>query len=195
MKPLHLALLLVLPVSLARAQSRELEFTDPLALLRVVSETYAANPDSFHVESITETIDTNDLRRDWRKVYRTAIKGPGNLYRIETRSPFGSYIQDSDGKNEWVYLVEANIYVVRPLPQRWPQFPKLMVGGNNELNEAWNMRTWLETEASGNKRATHAARRPSLWKVNATLVTSSTLPATIARQLTIRTCGGIEPSG
>jgi outer membrane lipoprotein-sorting protein len=159
MKPLHLALLLVLPVSLARAQSRELEFTDPLALLRVVSETYAANPDSFHVESITETIDTNDLRRDWRKVYRTAIKGPGNLYRIETRSPFGSYIQDSDGKNEWVYLVEANIYVVRPLPQRWPQFPKLMVGGNNELNEAWNMRTWLETEASGNKRATHAARR------------------------------------
>jgi thiol-disulfide isomerase/thioredoxin len=154
MKPLHLALLLVLPVSLARAQSSELEFTDPLALLRVVSETYAANPDSFHVESITETIDTNDLRRDWRKVYRTAIKGPGNLYRIETRSPFGSYIQDSDGKNEWVYLVEANIYVVRPLPQRWPQFPKLMVGGNNEISEAWNMRTWLETEASGYKRAT-----------------------------------------
>jgi thiol-disulfide isomerase/thioredoxin/outer membrane lipoprotein-sorting protein len=154
MKPLHLALLLVLPVSLARAQSREPEFTDPLALLRVVSETYAASPDSFHVESITETINTNSLQRDWRKVYRTAIKGPDNLYRIETRSPFGSYIQDSDGKNEWVYLVEANIYVVRPLPQRWPQFPKLMVGGNNEISEAWNMRTFLEAEASGYKRAT-----------------------------------------
>jgi thiol-disulfide isomerase/thioredoxin/outer membrane lipoprotein-sorting protein len=154
MKPLHLALLLVLPVSLARAQSSQPEFTDPLALLRVVSETYAANPDTFHVESITETVSNNDLHREWRKVYRTAIKGPNNLYRIETRSPFGSYIQDSDGKNEWVYLVEADIYVVRPLPQRWPQFPKLMVGGNNEISEAWNMRTFLEAEASGYKRAT-----------------------------------------
>jgi cytochrome c biogenesis protein CcmG/thiol:disulfide interchange protein DsbE len=154
MKPLHLAFLLSLPVSLVRAQSGQPEFTDPLALLRVVSETYAANPDTFHVESITETVSDNDLHREWRKVYRTAIKGPDNLYRIETRSPFGSYIQDSDGKNEWVYLVEANMYVVRPVPQRWPQFPKIMSGGNEELREAWNMRTWLETEASGYARAT-----------------------------------------
>jgi thiol-disulfide isomerase/thioredoxin len=154
MKPLHLALLLVLPVSLAWAHSRQPEFTDPLALLRVVSETYAANPDTFQVESISETVNNDNLHREWRKVYRTAIKGPDNLYRIETRSPFGSYIQDSDGKNEWVYLVEAKLYVVRPVPQRWPQFPKIMVGGNNEPGEAWNMRTRLETEASGYKQAT-----------------------------------------
>src|SRR3984957_5586694 len=98
-------------IARAGAQSSQPEFTDPLALLRVVSDTYASNPDTFHVESITETVSNNDLHREWRKVYRTAIKGPNNLYRIETRSPFGSYIQDSDGKNEWVYLVEADIYV------------------------------------------------------------------------------------
>jgi thiol-disulfide isomerase/thioredoxin len=142
-----------LPLSMARAESSQ-EFTDPLALLSVVSETYAANPDTFHLESITETVNSNELQRDWRKVYRTAIKGPDNLYRIETRSPFGSYIQVSDGKNEWVYLVEAQLYVVRPLPQRWPQFAKVRVGGNSEPAEAWNMRIWLETEARGYKHAT-----------------------------------------
>lgn len=152
MRPVHLVLSMLLPLSMARAQSSQ-EFIDPLALLKVVSETYAANPDTFHLESITETVNSNDLQKDWRKVYRTAIKGPDNLYRIETRSPFGSYIQDSDGKNEWVYLIEAQMYVVRPLPQRWPQFAKISVGGSSELGEAWNMRIWLETEARGYKRA------------------------------------------
>jgi hypothetical protein len=57
-----------------------------------------------------------DLRHDWPKVYQTAIKGQGNLYRIETRSPFGSFIQDSDGTNEWIYLAEANRYEKHPVP-------------------------------------------------------------------------------
>jgi thiol-disulfide isomerase/thioredoxin/outer membrane lipoprotein-sorting protein len=148
------AISLLFIASLAPAQPPQQEFTDPLTLLAAVSETYAANPDSFHVESITETVQNNDLQREWRKVYRTAIKGPGNLYRIETRSPFGSYIQDSDGTNEWVYMVEAKMYVVRPLPQRWPQFPKIMSVGNDELSQAWQMRTWLEAEARGYKHAT-----------------------------------------
>jgi thiol-disulfide isomerase/thioredoxin len=151
MRPAHLVLSMLLPLSMARAQSSQ-EFTDPLALLGVVSEAYAANPDTFHLESITETVNNNDLQREWRKVYRTAIKGPDNLYRIETRSPFGSYIQDSDGKDEWVYLVEAQGYVVRPVPPLWPQFDKIM--GPHELSEAWNMRISLEAEARGYKHAT-----------------------------------------
>ncbi len=145
---------LLLLVSLAPAQSPQQEFTDPLALLAVVSETYAANPDTFHIESITETVQNNDLHREWRKIYRTAIKGPDNLYRIETRSPYGSYIQVSDGTNEWVYLAETKMYVVRPLPQQWPQFPKGWAAGNEEINTAWNMRIWLEAEARGYKHAT-----------------------------------------
>jgi thiol-disulfide isomerase/thioredoxin len=152
--PAPFALSLLLAASLAPAQSPQQEFTDPLALLGVVSETYAANPDTFHMESIAESDQNSDLEHDWRKVYRTAIKGPDNLYRIETRSPFGSWIQVSDGTNEWVYLVEAKMYVVRPLPQRWPQFAKIMVAGNNELSDAWDMRIWLETEARGYKHAT-----------------------------------------
>jgi outer membrane lipoprotein-sorting protein len=153
MRPAHLVLSMLLSLPVAWAQSSQ-QFTDPLALLGVVSEAYAANPDTFHLESITETVNNNDLQREWRKVYRTAIKGPDNLYHIETRSPFGSYIQDSDGKNEWVYLVEAQMYVVRPVPRLWPQLPKIMNGGNNELSEAWNMRISLEAEARGYKHAT-----------------------------------------
>jgi thiol-disulfide isomerase/thioredoxin/outer membrane lipoprotein-sorting protein len=153
MRPAHLILLVLLPLSMARAQSSQ-EFTDPLALLGVVSETYAANPDRFHLESITEIEENNELQREWRRIYRTAIKGPDNLYRIETRSPFGSYIQDSDGKNEWVYLVEAQVYVVRPVPESWPQLPKLMTAGNMELRNAWDMRITLEADARGYKHAT-----------------------------------------
>ena len=88
------------------------------------------------------------------KSIKTAIKGHGNLYRIETRSPFGSWIQVSDGTNEWVYLVDTKMYVVRPLPQQWPQFAKLMIADSQVLQEAWNMRIWLETEARGYKHAT-----------------------------------------
>jgi thiol-disulfide isomerase/thioredoxin/outer membrane lipoprotein-sorting protein len=153
MRTKRLALALLLAAPLAAAQSGSKDSAEPLALLATVSETYAANPDTFHMESVAETEIDNDLQREWRKVYRTAIKGPGNLYRIETRSPFGSYTQVSDGKNEWVYLVEAKSYVVRPLPQCWPQFAKVSVAGNSELSQAWEMRTWLEAEARGYKRA------------------------------------------
>jgi outer membrane lipoprotein-sorting protein len=110
MRPLAtFAISLSLTLSPAHAQTPRQEFTDPLALLAAVSESYAANPDTFHMESIEESNRNSDLERHWRKIYRTAIKGPGNLYRIETRSPFGSWVQVSDGTNEWVYLVEDKI--------------------------------------------------------------------------------------
>lgn len=62
-------------------------------------------------------------------------------------------IQVSDGTNEWVYQVEGNMYVKRPLPQNWPGFSKLYFGGNNEAMAAWSMRTSLESAAAGYKHA------------------------------------------
>ena len=195
MRSAPFAFSLLLVASLARAQAPQQESTDPLALLAVVSETYAANPDTFHMESITETVQNNDLHREWRKIYRTAIKGPDNLYRIETRSPYGSYIQVSDGTNEWVYLAETKMYVVRPLPRQWPQFPKGWAAGNEEINTAWNMRIWLEAEARATNAPPCCPRRPSSSRAEAIPVTSSTSPATTPRNIAIKTTDGTAPSG
>ena len=131
----------------ALTQAPRQEFTDPLALLQAVAKTYAAGADTFHMESIAESTENTELHREWRKVYHTAIKSPGNLYRIETRSPFGSFIQVSDGTDEWVYLVETKMFVKHPLPQDWPQFFRIPVLGSNEISQAWNMRTWLDADA------------------------------------------------
>lgn len=151
--PLRL-LPLVLVILAARAQESQKDFTDPVALLKAVARTYAAGADTFHMESIAEITWNADLHHEWRKLYHTAIKGPGNLYRIETRSPFGSFIQDSDGTNEWIYLTEANRYEKHPVPRDWPQFSRLMFAGSNELMNAWSMRTILEELAASYKSAT-----------------------------------------
>ena len=69
----------------APAQDATKSFTEPVALLKAVAKTYAAGVDTFNMDAIAETTSTADLRHEWRKVYRTAIKGPGSLYR--TSSP------------------------------------------------------------------------------------------------------------
>jgi thiol-disulfide isomerase/thioredoxin len=135
-----------------KAQAKE--FTDPVALLQEVAKNYASGADTFRLEAIEENEKHGELEHEWTKVYRTAIKGPGTLYRIETRSRYASVLQVSDGVNEWVYLAEAKVYVKRPLPLDWPQFSKMMTVGNMELRNAWEMRTWLESAAAGYKHAT-----------------------------------------
>lgn len=130
------------------------EFTDPMALLQAVARNYANAVDTFHLESITDRVSSSELEHQWTRTYHTAIKGPGNLYRIESRTGFfGSYIQISDGVNEWLYQVESNTYVKRPVPEDWPKFPTVMDGGLHELKQAWDERTWLEDDALGYKRA------------------------------------------
>ena len=105
------------------------------------------------MNAISETTTNADLRHEWRKVYQTAIKGPRNLYRIETHSASGSMIQDSDGTNEWVYSIEGNMYVKRPVPEDWPQFSRLYFMGNFEAMAAWKMRQTLEYIAANYKEA------------------------------------------
>ena len=135
-------------------QNAPQEFTDPMALLQAVAKNYASAVDTFRLESINDFETSSDLNHQWSRTYHTAIKGPGSQYRIEIRTGFGSLTQVSDGANEWVYQVESNSYVKRPLPPDWPKFPKVMDMAFHELSQAWDQRTFLEDEALGYKHAT-----------------------------------------
>jgi thiol-disulfide isomerase/thioredoxin len=139
----------VLPVV---AQTSE-QAPDPIALLQQVAKNYAAKGDTFHIESIEESTRKNDYSNDWEKTVRTAIKGPGNLYRIEARSGYGSAIRLSDGANEWIYLVEARLYVKRPVPAQSPSWSEVSAG-EMEIYNAWQMLSFLESEAASYMRAT-----------------------------------------
>ena len=155
MKPLVFAMvvLLIAPLSPAQPNAAQ-EFTDPVALLQAVAKNYASAVDTFRLESINDFETSSDLNHQWSRTYRVAIKGPGSQYRIEVRTGFGSLLQVSDGANEWIYQVESNSYVKRPLPPDWPKFPKVKDMAFHELSQAWDQRTFLEDEALGYKRAT-----------------------------------------
>jgi thiol-disulfide isomerase/thioredoxin len=154
MKLLFFAMMVLVAAPLSVQPSGGQEFTDPMALLQAVAKNYATAADTFRLESVTDRESSDELNHLWNRTYRTAIKGPGSQYRIEVRTSFGSLLQVSDGANEWVYQVESNSYVKRPLPPDWPHFPKVMDAAFNELRQAWDQRTFLEDEALGYKRAT-----------------------------------------
>jgi thiol-disulfide isomerase/thioredoxin len=147
------AILLLCGASLA-AQVPKHEFTDPKALLDAVAQTYAQGEDGFHLEAVETTVRKSELEDSRTTVYRTAIQGPGNLYRIDTRSPYGSYTMVSDGKTEKIYLAELKTYVEHPVPQDWPGLPKFLGAGEWELRGAWDMRTALEVSVSNAQNPT-----------------------------------------
>jgi outer membrane lipoprotein-sorting protein len=153
-KPIVSVVIVLSITHLFAQQPQQQEFTDPMVLLQVVAKNYASAVNTFRLESITDLEISNELNRQWNRTYRVAIKGPGRQYRIDVRTAFGSLVQVSDGVNEWVYQVESNSYVRRPLPTSWPTFPKVMDMEFSELGRAWNGRTSLEDEAFGYKRAT-----------------------------------------
>jgi thiol-disulfide isomerase/thioredoxin/outer membrane lipoprotein-sorting protein len=157
MRRVLLGAVLLFAAMMTAGQTPQQEFTDPKVLLDAVAKTYAQSPDSFHIEAIEETVQKSELEDDRRTIYRTAIQGPGNLYRIEARSAYGSYTLVSDGTSEWMYLAETKMYVERPVPQNWPGFPKLATPGDMELRNAWDMRTFLD---SGVAKAEHATMLP-----------------------------------
>ncbi|HEX3435425.1 MAG TPA: hypothetical protein VHT24_01560 [Pseudacidobacterium sp.] len=146
---------LVVAMALA-AQTPAQEFSDPRALLDTVAKTYAEGADAFHIEAVEESVRKSELEDDRSTIYRTAIHGPGNLYRIEERSPFGSLTMVSDGTTEKIYLSETKMYVEHPVPQNWPGFPRVYSLAG-ELRNAWDMRTFLEW---GIAKAEHATMLP-----------------------------------
>ncbi|HEX6495344.1 MAG TPA: redoxin family protein [Acidobacteriaceae bacterium] len=142
----------LLGVGTVQAQAPTEKFTDPAKLLDAVAKTYAG-ADTFHFQSITERVANAELHRSWEKEVHTVIKARGNRFRIEARTWLGTWMQDSDGTTEWSYAREGKIYVKRPAGEG-PQFPKMYGMGTMHLRQAWDMRTFLDAEATSAKHAT-----------------------------------------
>ena len=142
----------LMTVGTLAAQVPTEKFTDPTKLLDAVAKTYAG-ADTFHFQSITETAANAELRRSWDKAVHTVIKAPGNRFRIEARTWLGTWMQNSDGTTEWSYVSEGKMYVKRPAGDG-PQFPKVFGMGTMQLRQAWDMRTFLDAEATSAEHAT-----------------------------------------
>ncbi|MGA9718275.1 MAG: TlpA disulfide reductase family protein [Acidobacteriaceae bacterium] len=128
-------------------------FTNAAALLDAVAKAYAADAETFRMESITESVSSQELQRSWQKSVQTVLKAPGNRFRIEVRSWTGSWTQASDGTTEWIYVPEAKAYVKRPAADG-PQFPKMYGLGTQALQQAWAIRITLEQQAEQAKNPT-----------------------------------------
>jgi thiol-disulfide isomerase/thioredoxin len=103
-----------------------------------------ATPGNFRVSSVEVQVDSYPLRHDESTVYREAMRGPNNRFRIETRTFQGSWVQASDGVNETIAFVEDGRYLKHPLTVGRPTSPHLLFGGNQELSTAWSTLTFLE---------------------------------------------------
>jgi hypothetical protein len=123
--------------------------TPPTAedLLKQVAATYA-HPGNFHIEVIEESVTESELQRQWSKTYRTVVRGTGNRFRIEIRSPFSSWIQVSDGTTESSYWVDAKRYTRHPLTDTKPSQHFMISGVNSEVSNAWDTITFLEPLAA-----------------------------------------------
>lgn len=137
----------------AFAQTQAAKQPDADALLRQVARTYAGAK-YFHIEAIEEETSGNELQHSWQKTYLTAISAPGNRFRIETRSGFGSYIQVSDGKTETIYSFDREKYAERPVTPSGPVLPVIMNDGMGTIMQAWRMPQSLESTAAHAKAAT-----------------------------------------
>src|ERR1700722_3403460 len=142
---------------IVEAQTAPLEFTNAAGLLDAVAKSYAVDTATFHLESITETVKNDEFERSWRKSVVTVAKGQGKRFRIEARTPMGTWLQDSDGQTEWVYIREGHLYVKRPAADG-PQFPPSTSSyGTIELKKDWEMKAFLEADAEHTKNATMLA--------------------------------------
>jgi outer membrane lipoprotein-sorting protein len=153
MGPAAGALVGLLAIWATPPQPKPHAFTDAAALLDAVAKNYAADADTFRMESITESVDSQELQRTWEKSVQTVLKAPGNRFRIDARSWAGAWIQGSDGKTEWIDVPEAKAYVKRAAGNG-PQFPKTYGMGTMSLWQAWEMRTTLEQDAEKAKTPT-----------------------------------------
>jgi thiol-disulfide isomerase/thioredoxin/outer membrane lipoprotein-sorting protein len=153
MLPAFGAFLCVMASWISQPQASPKGFADGAALLDAVAKIYAADAETFHFESVTETLQNNELQRSWQKSFQSVFKAPGNRFWIETRNWTGTWMQASDGATEWVYLSEAKMYTKRNAGNG-PQFPKTYGMGTMGLKQAWDLRTTLDVEAEHAKNAT-----------------------------------------
>jgi len=84
MRRWYFVLLTILLPGVVLSQEPKPDQPDAAVLLREVAATYAhAEQANIHVEMVEESVRTNELQRDWRKRYRTMIRGSGNRFRLQ----------------------------------------------------------------------------------------------------------------
>ncbi len=91
------------------------EKQDPGSLLQAVSHKYS-QARYYHIEAIVSEELKGESSGNWSNSFQTAWVAPGGRYRFSVREPHISWLQVSDGKNEWVYKETAREYVKRPTP-------------------------------------------------------------------------------
>ena len=111
-------LLLSLVSSAASAQtSPPLESGAPGSdALPYLTELFAryAHATSYRLEYVEEHKMDGEFSRTWSKTLVIAIVGHEKQYRIERRGQFGTGVQVSDGKTEWIYFQPLNQFTQQP---------------------------------------------------------------------------------
>lgn len=118
-------LLTLLITSAARAQtsSAPMEPSAPASDARpFLTELFSryARATSYHLEYVEEHRMDGEFSRTWSKTVVTAIVGPEKQYRFERRGQFGTGVQVSDGKTEWIYFQPLNQFTQQPTPAAGP---------------------------------------------------------------------------
>lgn len=144
---------LVFGGSVAVASEEQANPPSALTLLAQVAATYASAGDSYHIDAVEEQVSGVELSHQWEKTYSKVVRATGNRYRVEMRSAMGSYVVDSDGETEWTYQGESKLYIKRATIAGEPGFPRFYASGAM-LRNVWDMKSFLEAEASAYKRAT-----------------------------------------
>jgi thiol-disulfide isomerase/thioredoxin len=113
--------------------------SEALRLLNEVTQKYA-DAKTYHLEAIEEETNTNELRRDWRKTVMSAIEAPGDRYRYEGRSAFGSAVVVSDGKTIWKYHEHEHLYTQEPVATGDTEGRRLLQMEEEGINRARYLR-------------------------------------------------------
>ncbi|HEY3989817.1 MAG TPA: TlpA disulfide reductase family protein [Acidobacteriaceae bacterium] len=144
----ELSVLLILPGLVpAHAQNAAVAGAKPDAaqLLMEVAKKYA-QPTAVRIEAIKEESYTGSLHYQWTKSYMTLVFAPGNRFRIEGRSAYGSYLQTSNGTMEMITSLGNHRYVLHAVPAKGPTMPHVIYAGSEVISYTWGMTRMLESE-------------------------------------------------
>jgi thiol-disulfide isomerase/thioredoxin len=92
---------------------------DAATMLQQIGKKYA-EAKCYHIEAVQVLETKGEFTNDWHKSNLTAIVAPGNRYRFEGRTQFGSPLKVSDGKTETDYHPDFHEYTQQPAPESVP---------------------------------------------------------------------------
>jgi cytochrome c biogenesis protein CcmG/thiol:disulfide interchange protein DsbE len=143
---------LLLPVALSSAtvgqtQPKDSSKPDPAALLKEVKDKYT-QAKSYNIEAIEEFEFRDDLSHQWDKSFFNAAVASGNRYRFEGRASHGWTTKISDGRTEWIFDRDADMYTQKPAPDQGPSQMRIITMNLSGLYRAQNLVKTLSKQPS-----------------------------------------------